>query len=178
MNILMVAPEAAPYLRMSDVANVVTGLSTALRKKGHDVRIAIPQYRNLVVEPILTHRRLVVFPVGLGAYTRQVHVDYLSHPEALSCPPVYLIGNDFYFDRDNPYGYLDDYERVIFFTRAFIEMLGNPGFQSEGWQPEVIHGHDWIAGLLPMCLQHTYKEYPAISSTAFVYTIHNRLLPQ
>src|SRR5260370_34870978 len=107
MNILMVAPEAAPYLRMSDVANVVTGLSTALRKKGHDVRIAIPQYRNLVVEPILTHSRMVVLPVCLGAYTRNVHLAYRSHPEDLSFPPVNLIIINFSFVRYNNYAYLD-----------------------------------------------------------------------
>ncbi len=50
MNILMVASEATPYLRTSDVASVVTNLSTALREKGHDVRIAIPFYSRNVID--------------------------------------------------------------------------------------------------------------------------------
>ena len=47
MKILMVASEAVPFVRTGDVANVVTGLAAELRRKGHDVRLAIPDYRGL-----------------------------------------------------------------------------------------------------------------------------------
>ncbi|MCP4698649.1 MAG: glycogen/starch synthase [Gammaproteobacteria bacterium] len=60
-----------------------------------------------------------------------------------------------------------------FFSRAVLEMLRHPEFVSASWQPEVIHGHDWIAGLLPLWLRHAYQEQAGIASAAFVYTLHN-----
>jgi starch synthase len=113
MNILMVASEAAPYLRTGDVANVVTGLSLELHKQGHDVRIVIPRYRNLVLDPRLHTITSIIdqFDVPLGAYKRRASVSRINCE-----PPIYLIGNEFFFGRDDPYGYLDDYERFIFFT--------------------------------------------------------------
>src|SRR5579864_4536515 len=106
MNILMVASEAIPYMRTSDVASVVTSLGTALREKGHDVRIAIPFYsRNVSIDPTIPLREITKFDVRLGAYSQQARVRFHSFEESPNRPPVYLIHNDFYFGRDNPYGY-------------------------------------------------------------------------
>ena len=178
MKILMVASEAIPYLRTSDVATVVTNLSTALREKGHDVRIVIPFYsRNVSIDPALPLREIAKFDVKLGVYTQQASVQFLSFKETPYRPPLYLIHNDFYFGRDNPYGYLDDYERFIFFSRAAIGMLANKDFLAESWRPELIHGHDWAVGLLPMCLRHTYAQLFSTEPIPFVYTVHNAGFP-
>ena len=174
MKILMVASEVIPFVRRtSDVAMVVTGLSKALLKQGHDVRIAIPRYRTLTLDapprPIIS-----VFDVPLGIYTSKARLWRLDD-EGM---PIYLVDNDFYFSREDPYGYLDDYERFIFFTRAVVEMLRNDEFAAaEQWHPDVIHGHDWTAGFIPWWLRHTYKDFFSTHPTSFVYTIHNAGFP-
>ena len=155
MRILMVASEAAPFLRTSDVANVVVDLSMGLRELGHDVRLAIPFYRTLAG---VESARCIVgdFDVGLSGYKRQASVWRVDHAsDSQTSIPVYLVKGDFYFGRENPYGYLDDYERFIFFTRAVLQMLDtSPWGTAEGsWRPDVIHGHDWIAGLIPFWLR-------------------------
>ena len=43
--------------------------------------------------------------------------------------------------------------------------------------PNVIHGHDWIAGFVPWWLRYTYKEFFCVHPTSFVYTIHNAGFP-
>ena len=91
--------------------------------------------------------------------------------------PVYLVRDEFYFGRENAYGYLDDYERFIFFSRAVIEMLRAPELRPESWRPDVIHGHDWIAGLIPFWLRHAYRTDGNLAGTAFVYTLHNAGFP-
>ncbi|MCP4702023.1 MAG: GAF domain-containing protein [Gammaproteobacteria bacterium] len=173
MNILMVASEAAPFLRTGYLADVIFELSLQLRGQGHDVRIVIPEYRN-----ISSPSRPVVgeFDVPLGAYKRQASVRRIDYRfDSTRELPVYLLKNQFYFGRENPYGYLDDYERFIFFTRAALEMLLQKEFASESWQPEIIHGHDWAAGLLPFWLRHTYKKQ--LGHIAFVYTLHHPDFP-
>jgi len=91
--------------------------------------------------------------------------------------PVYLLENEFYFGRENPYGYLVDYERFVFFTRSVVEMLRNADFSSECWFPDVIHGHDWPVGLMPLWLRYTYGDDPSVGSLPFVYTLHNTGFP-
>src|SRR5581483_9720758 len=167
VKILMVASEVVPFMRTSDVATVVAGLSKALLEQGHDVRIVIPHYRTLHLER--EPRPIATLDVPLSTYTISASLGYLEHVDI----PIYLIGNPLYFDREAPYGYLDDYERFIFFTRAVVEMLRHDGFVRENWYPDILHGHDWIAGFLPWWLKYTYKEYFSTHPVPFVYTIHN-----
>jgi starch synthase len=176
MNILMVASEAAPYLRTGDVANVVTGLSLELFRQGHDTRLIIPHYRSLVLDseprPITE-----AFDVPLGTYSRKANAWRIDSAFDSTSPPLYLIDNAFYFGRENPYGYLDDYERFVFFARAVLELLYHPDFTSELWWPDVIHGHDWIAGLMPCWLRRVYQGQDDRAPISFVYTLHNANFP-
>ena len=73
MKILMVASEAAPFVRNSDVANVVVELCSELRFQGHDVRLIIPFYRHL--RHAQAARQIVSeLKVGLGLYWRQASI--------------------------------------------------------------------------------------------------------
>lgn len=172
MNILMVASEAIPFARTGDVANVVTGLAAELRRKGHDVRLALPHYRELVAGD--TAISLISdLDVKLASYTRKATIKRLDHKFDAVRLPVYLIGEPYYFGRDRFYGYLDDYERFIFFGRGVLAMLCHPDFEKEAWQPDVIHGHDWIAGLIPTWLREAVEQDRAACSPASIFTIHN-----
>jgi starch synthase len=178
MNILMVTSEAAPYMVTSSVANIVVELSLELRRQGHDVRLIIPNYRGLQLdhEPSIIAKDI---KVAIGDFTHKANVrviDYLPDTSNYYLP-IYLIENQLYFDRENFFGYFDDPERFIFFSRAVLEMILHPEFASESWKPDVIHGHNWIAGLIPFWLRHTYKEKPELKDIPFVYTLHNTVFP-
>jgi len=179
MKVLMVASEAAPFLRTSDVANVVVELCSELRKEGHDVRLAIPFYRH--VASAATARQIVTeFDVRLGMYRRKASIWQFDHElESGGSIPIYLVKDEFYFGRESPYGYIDDYERFIFFTRAILQMLDTPEWTGteNPWRPDVIHGHDWIAGLLPFWLRTPPLNQTLLPPIAFAYTIHNAGFP-
>ena len=175
----MVASEAAPFLRTGDVANVVVELSLGLREQGHDVRLAIPSLRRSALDD---SARAIVdgVDVHLGAYSRKASLLRIDHDfGSRSSIPVYLVKDDFYFRREEPYGYLDDYERFIFFTRSILEILGTTQWAEaeDSWKPDVIHGHDWIAGLIPFWLRTPQANLPELPTMAFVYTIHNAGFP-
>src|SRR5260370_11867527 len=65
------------------------------------------------------------------------------------------------------YGFGDDDARFIYFSRAILEMLGPLDFR-----PDVIHLHDWQAGLVPNLLDRLYGDGP-LSDIATALTIPN-----
>ncbi|MER3467199.1 MAG: starch synthase, partial [Thermoflexus sp.] len=74
-----------------------------------------------------------------GGETRRVEVE-ISEATGV---PTYFIWDEFYFGRDQVYGYPDDPQRFIFFCRAvlaFLRQMGEP--------PEILHGNDWHTGFL------------------------------
>jgi len=171
MNILFIATESVPYCKTGGLADVVRGLARELCRQGHDVRVAIPCYRGLLdrerMQEIISGLK-----VPLGTYSREASVW-----KADDKPITYLIQQDFYFGRDEFYGYLDDYERFIFFTRAALEMLSASDFQQQEneWFPEIIQGYDWATGFVPMWL-HEYEyeeEAQHFLPVRFVLSIHN-----
>ena len=171
MNVLLIATEAAPSSRFPKtgvLGDVVFGLAKELCDQGHDARIAIPCYRGTPDRSSFS-KLLPELSISLGAYDRQAIVW-----KAPGIPPVYLIddNHEFYFGRDDLYGYLDDYERFIFFTRATIEMLRSADFSrsEDGWFPDIIQGYDWASGMIPGWLRQYQEEFKA---TRFVLSIQN-----
>ncbi|MDP2325661.1 MAG: glycogen/starch synthase, partial [Gammaproteobacteria bacterium] len=63
MRILMISAEYAPFAKTGGLADMVTGLSKALVQSGHDVRVVVPLYTALSVEPA---DRLPVSAIAVG----------------------------------------------------------------------------------------------------------------
>ena len=79
-----------------------------------------------------------------------------------------------FFDRPNPYG------RAAARTTATTACASRSSpappssiFRSRGQRPDVFHGHDWQAGLLPVYLKSFYWDDPALYRSPTVFTIHN-----
>ncbi len=77
-----------------------------------------------------------------------------------------------YFDRDYLYGtgghdYADNAERFAFLARAALEWAATePPY-------DVIHAHDWQAGLVPVLLRTAFTDHPWLATVPAVFTIHN-----
>jgi starch synthase len=82
--------------------------------------------------------------------------------------PVYFIDSQKYFGRENLYGYPDDGERFVFYSRSAMEML-----KSLDWKPDIVHLNDWHTAIVANWLKTIYKEDPFFRNVASVYTIHN-----
>src|SRR5581483_5187908 len=144
------------------IADVVSELARALKKLGHDVRVALPRYR--VIQTNGAVRVLDGFPVHLDGLSENVSI-LQGHLEEV---PVYFIENARLFDRDGIYMYPDDAERFLTFSRAALEMLPRLN-----WQPDIIHVNDWQTALIPNWLKTLYATNPFFQNIASVYTIHN-----
>jgi starch synthase len=86
--------------------------------------------------------------------------------------PLYLVANDYFFDREAIYalrdGYDDGVERYTFFCRAVIRAC-----ELLGIVPDIVHAHDWHSALLPVYLHSGLRGSEPFRNTRSVYTIHN-----
>ncbi|MEM7038813.1 MAG: glycogen/starch synthase, partial [Bacteroidota bacterium] len=88
---------------------------------------------------------------------------------------VYFLDNEDYFQRksvltdpENNKFYEDNDERAIFFCKGVIETV-----KKLGWQPDIIHCHDWMTSFIPLYLKTHYKEDPMFKNTKVVFTLYN-----
>jgi len=169
LKILFVTPEVEPFVKVGGLADMVGALPKELVALGHDVRIVCPAYGSVRAHGGRTARP---DPLGVdvGSEARWARTWETSLPAANV--PVYLIEHDDFFARpevySGPHGSHGDNDlRFAFLSRAALALC-----QQLGWTPDVVHGHDWTTGLVPVFLNTTLRHTP-LGRTASVFTIHN-----
>lgn len=175
MKILYAAAEIAPFARMTYTADLLRFLPASLQDKGFEIRILLPKYgtindrRNRLHEVI----RLSGIKVEVGDRVESMKIKVASIPNAKL--QVYFLDNDTYFKRkgmfrDNKSGkwYDDNDERLAFYNKGVLETV-----MSLGWEPDIIHCHDWPAGLIPLLVRTRYKEEEIFKKTRIVYNLHH-----
>lgn len=171
LKILSVAAEAHPFAKTGGLGDVCGALPLAHHRLGHDVRCVLPHYASVSTHGKATIQntgRTLSIPVGISNPQAAIHLTHLQNKV-----PLYLIGNDFYFGRKGLYGeggadYPDNASRFVFFCRAALEWC-----KAIGFQPDIIHCHDWQAGLVPAYLKLVYQHDPFFKNTRTLFTIHN-----
>ena len=158
MKILFVASEVDPFAKTGGLADVAAALPKALAQLGHDVRIIMPRYR--AVDPKKFSLKPITPSVWQGALPK-------------SAVPVYFIEQPSLFDRDGLYqdrgaDWPDNLERFSVFSQAALAAV-----EQLGWQPEIVHCHDWQASLVCAHLALTRARDPFWQSAGTVLTIHN-----
>ena len=159
MKILYAASEALPFAASGGLADVLGSLPAAIADQGEDMdcRIVMPLYRSIKpdVRNQMTFLTDITVEVGwrkqyCGIYTIQVgKVIY------------YLLDNPYYFMRDGMYGFYDDCERFVFFSRAVLEIL--PAID---WKPDFIHCNDWQTAMVPVFYQVLYRYHQEYETSA------------
>jgi len=169
LKILFVTAEMTPLLSTGGLAEVANALPKALHAQGHDVRVAMPCWRQIPPAQRGEHYALCV--ADLGARTAHGALRQAKVPD--SEIPLYLVEHEGYYGREHPYGtgvaeYEDNAERFCFFSLALLHAL-----PQTSWQPDVIHCHDWHAAPLPAFLKTQYQNDPVWGRIPVVFTIHN-----
>lgn len=171
LEVLLIAPEAAPFSKTGGLADVTAGLPPALERMGVRVRLAIPCHRSSWVAgpSIEPTGMLVTVPVGERPVEGRVRISKLPGSSVEVC----LIDCPEFFDRDGVYqgagrDYPDNDARFIFFQRAVLEAVDRLG-----WRPDVLHLHDWTTGLIPTYLDEIYRRRPGLNGVGTLLTIHN-----
>ena len=160
----MVASEAAPFAKTGGLADVLGALPPALARLGHHVDLLMPRYRGITAG--LGAGRVTVTMGG-----RVADVPVFAHEAA--GVRTYFIEQPEYFDRPALYGeanrdYDDNPERFGFLALAALEWAA-----ASGARYDIVHAHDWQAGLVPVYLAIAYRDHPVLGGTPSVLTIHN-----
>jgi starch synthase len=170
LRVLLVASELSPFASTGGLAEAVRGLALALVALGHDVRVFIPKYRSVErtagrLAPVLS---CVPVPIGDRVVEGAVLEGRLA-----GAVPVYFLAQDHYYDRPTLYttperDYWDNCERFTFFSRAVLTACA-----ALDWIPQIIHGHDWPTGLVPVYVRTLFRDAPFLREVATVFTVHN-----
>lgn len=165
MKILFSAAECVPFIKTGGLADVVGALSPVLAAKGHDVRVMLPLYGQIPDSYREQLRHACDFEIDLGWRKQYCGIEELQYRGVT----FYFVDNKFYFNRNYIYGMGgDEFERFGFFCRACLNALPLLGFQ-----PDIIHCHDWQSGMVPALLKIQYAHLPFFAKMKTVYTIHN-----
>ncbi|OGR46003.1 MAG: hypothetical protein A2X40_08715 [Elusimicrobia bacterium GWC2_65_9] len=168
MKIIFVASEAVPFCKTGGLADVAGTLAQRLGAAGHDVCLFLPKYA-AVHAAALDEGEARTLSVPLAGGTVSVGLRFL-HRRSVT---TYFVDCPRFFDRDTLYGpegrdYEDNGLRFALFARAALE-----GAKAVGFKPDIIHAHDWQAGLVCAHLKRHYARDPHFNGTASVFTVHN-----
>lgn len=164
-KILMVTSEAAPFAKTGGLADVAGSLPGALRAIGQDVAVLLPRYGFIPLKGV--RRVFDQLPIWLGSVRYDTAV-YLAPAEVpfylLDCPPLY--------DRPGLYGpagedYPDNHIRFAVLSRAALALVRYL------CRADIIHCHDWQAGLVPVYLRTIFADDPTFLAVRTLFTIHN-----
>ncbi len=165
MKILFVASECVPFIKTGGLADVVGALTPVLAKQGNDVRVILPLYAAVPKQYVDQLKHVLDFEVQLGWRKQYCGIEMLEKDGV----KFYFVDNKFYFGRPYIYGMGgDEYERYGFFCRGVLNALPLLDFQ-----PDVIHAHDWQAGMVPALLKIQYAHLPFYANIKTIFTIHN-----
>ena len=164
-RILMVTPEAVPFAKTGGLGDVAGALPLALARLGHDVTVVLPRYRGA-----LTGTEIERAAVPMAGRTFDVtfvehHLADRARAVLVDCPELY--------NRPELYGpgsadYPDNAIRFAVLSRAALEFASRPDRA-----PDVVHAHDWQAGLTPVYLERVFADRSSLGRAGRVFTIHN-----
>lgn len=173
LHILMVAAEMAPFAKEGGLGDVLHGLSRALARMGHDVRVILPCYASIDADRY-DLRYCLSMDVPMGVLGR-LPVEVLEGQAPGSGVTAYFIRHDPYYARRGLYGhdgdgYTDNDRRFVLLSRAALELT-----RALGLRPDVVHAHDWQAAAVPVYLDTLYRPGAGDWMPASLLTIHNML---
>ena len=164
IEVLSVASEVFPLVKTGGLADVTGALPAALAPQGVNMRTLLPGYPPVMGQ--LEHARVVAgFDDLFDGDARLVagtagglDVIVVDAPHLYARPGNPYVGPD---GRDWP----DNWKRFAALGYVAGRLANN---LVEGYAPEIVHAHDWQAGLAPAHVKYGYSD-----RTRTVLTIHN-----
>ena len=165
-SIAFIGSECYPFVKTGGLGDVMYALPKALIKQNCDVKVILPRYKCI---PQKYQEKMIyrgAFHMDLCADGRTYYVGIMEY---VWDGVVYdFIDNEEFFSVGKPYTNLvDDIPKYCYFGKAALAALNYMD-----WIPDVIHCHDWQAGLVPVYLRTMFDNTP-IARAKVMITIHN-----
>lgn len=164
MKVLFVTAEAYPFIKVGGLGDVAYSLPKALIDSEIDIRVILPKYK--FCKKIRRKMKLIAtYKTYIGWKSVDCELWYLK----VNGIKYYFIGNSFYFYRSNVYGYGDDDERFIYFSKAVLEGMK----YMKDFEPNIIHCNDWHSSMVIPLKKLYYKDNEVYENIKTLFTIHN-----
>ena len=165
-SIAFIGSECYPFVKTGGLGDVMYALPKALVAQNCDVKVILPRYKCI---PQKYQEKMVyrgAFHMDLCADGRTYYVGIMEY---VWDGVVYdFIDNEEFFSVGKPYtNLIDDIPKYCYFGKAALAALNYMD-----WIPDVIHCHDWQAGLVPVYLRTMFDNTP-IARAKVMITIHN-----
>ena len=165
-SVAFIGSECYPFVKTGGLGDVMYALPKALIAQNCDVKVILPRYKCI---PQQYQEKMVyrgAFQMNLCADGRSFYVGIMEY---VWDGVVYdFIDNEEFFGFGNPYtNLIDDIPKYCFFGKAALAALNYMD-----WIPDVIHCHDWQAGLVPVYLRTMFDNTP-VGRAKVMITIHN-----
>ncbi len=176
-RVLHVGAEIYPFVKTGGLADVIGALPSALLAAGADARVLLPGL------PALTAVLRDGKPIGAvglpwGGASAELVEGRLDAPSLENVRVVLLRHDALYARAGTPYGdgsgrpFADNPRRFALLGLAAARLAEGVAHGVEAtWQPQVLHAHDWHAGLA--CAYNAFSRRTGKSRAASVFTIHN-----
>lgn len=164
MKILFTVSECVPFVKSGGLADVAGSLPKELKKMGTDIRVIMPKYGTISTVFKQEMERIAELNVRVGWRNQYCGIEKYQVNGII----YYFVDNEYYFNREDLYGYFDDGERFAYFNQAVIE-----GLEFLDFYPDIIHCHDWHTGMIPYLLKNKYPYKEKHKTIRSVFTIHN-----
>jgi starch synthase len=165
MRVLHVCSEIYPLLKTGGLADVAGALPLAQLRGGVDARVLVPGFPALRAG--IVQQELVAEDGAFKLYRGTLPGTTL---------PVYVIDAPHLYDRPgNPYAdadnvaYPDNHHRFALLGWIAAQLAQG---MDPSWQPQVVHAHDWHAGLAPAYLKAA-EQATGRRIAGSVQTVHN-----
>ena len=165
-SIAFIGSECHPFVKTGGLGDVMYALPRQLVKLNCDVRVILPRYACIPQKFQEKMEYRGEFYMDLGNTGRNYYVGIMEYV----CDGVVydFIDNQEFFSSGNPYTNLvDDIPKYCFFSKAALAALNYLN-----WIPDIVHCHDWQAGLVPVYLRTLFKDSP-VGHAQSILTIHN-----
>ena len=166
MKILFVTPELAPWSKAGGLGDATVALGKALAALGHDVRAVTPLYGSVPGREQMG-TLIESLKVGVGGDPRRAACRVRTLAVSPGFEAWFIEHEDFFGAREIYPAREDAGERAVFFGRAGLDAC-----LATSWIPDVVHCHDWTAGLVPVLLNTTLKP-TVLGGARTVISIHN-----
>src|SRR5208282_5487748 len=163
LKVLSVASEIYPLIKTGGLADVTGALPGALLNEGVDMRTLVPGYP-AVLAALEEAQGLMAFPGLFGTARLLAAEAHGLNIFVLDAPYLYRRPGNPYVGPDGA-DWPDNAQRFAALCRAGAE-IGEGALPS--YRPDLIHAHDWQAGLVPAFLHYGGSPRPGT-----VVTVHN-----
>lgn len=170
MQILHVCSEVFPLLKTGGLADVTAALPPALTKLGTQNRMLVPGFPDFM-QKVKNKKLIAELSPRFGADKIDIYLAKIADTGI----KIYVIDAPSLYDRvGNPYAdeknqaYSDNYLRFALLGWVAAKLAEG---LDENWKPQLVHSHDWHAGLVPAYLKasNLYNN----TNIKSVFTVHN-----